>query len=64
MTQRVQVQGLGEAPTVKPVGLPTYQYKIAQPVAAPPKILQFAGDLEQAGLLMKGYAAYRKQLEI
>ena len=61
MTQRVQVQGLGEAPTVKPVGLPTYQYKITQPVAAPPKILQFAGDLEQAGLLMKGYAAYKQQ---
>lgn len=58
---RVQVQGLGEAPTVKPVGLPTYQYKITQPVAAPPKILQFAGDLEQAGLLMKGYAAYKQQ---
>lgn len=58
---RVQVQGLGEAPTVKPVGLPTYQYKIAQPVAAPPKILQFAGDLAQAGLLMKGYAAYKQQ---
>jgi len=61
MTQRVQVQGLGEAPTVKPVGLPAYQYKIAQPVAAPPKILQFAGDLEQAGLLMKGYAGYKQQ---
>lgn len=61
MTQRVQVKGLGEAPTVKPVGLPTYQYKIAQPVAAPPKILQFAGDLAQAGLLMKGYAAYKQQ---
>ena len=58
---RVQVKGLGEAPTVKPVGLPTYQYKIAQPVAAPPKILQFAGDLEQAGLLMKGYAGYKQQ---
>ena len=58
---RVQVQGLGEAPTVKPVGLPTYQYKIAQPVAAPPKILQFAGDLAQAGLLMKGYAGYKQQ---
>ena len=61
MTQRVQVKGLGEAPTVKPVGLPTYQYKIAQPVAAPPKILQFAGDLAQAGLLMKGYAGYKQQ---
>jgi len=61
MTQRVQVKGLGEAPTVKPVGLPTYKYKITQPVAAPPKILQFAGDLAQAGLLMKGYAAYKQQ---
>ena len=61
MTQRVQVKGLGEAPTVKPVGLPKYQYKITQPVAAPPKILQFAGDLAQAGLLMKGYAGYKQQ---
>ena len=58
---RVQVQGLGEAPTVKPVGLPKYQHKIAQPVAAPPKILQFAGDLAQAGLLVKGYAGYKQQ---
>lgn len=61
MAQRVQVKGLGEAPTVKPVGLPTYKYKITQPVAAPPKILQFAGDLAQAGLLMKGYAGYKQQ---
>jgi hypothetical protein len=61
MTQRVQVKGLGEAPAVKPVGLPKYQYKIAQPIAPPPKILQFAGDLEQAGLLMKGYAGYKQQ---
>ena len=30
MAERVQVQGLGEAPTVQPVDLPGFQYGIGQ----------------------------------
>jgi len=59
--QRVQVQGLGEAPTVQPVDLPGFQFGIAQQQAPTPKLLKFAGDLEQAGLLVKGYAGIRQQ---
>ena len=59
--QRVQVQGLGEAPTVQPVDLPGFQYGITQQQAPIPKLLKFAGDLEQAGLLVKGYAGIRQQ---
>ena len=58
---RVQVQGLGEAPTVQPVDLPGFQFGIAQQQAPTPKLLKFAGDLEQAGLLVKGYAGIRQQ---
>jgi len=59
--QRVQVQGLGEAPTIQPVDLPGFQFAITQQQAPTPKLLKFAGDLEQAGLLVKGYAGIRQQ---
>jgi len=59
--QRVQVQGLGEAPTVQPVDLPGFQFGITQQQAPTPKLLKFAGDLQQAGLLVKGYAGIRQQ---
>jgi hypothetical protein len=58
---RVQVQGLGEAPTVQPVDLPGFQFGIAQQQAPTPKLLKFADDLQQAGLLVKGYAGIRQQ---
>ena len=59
--QRVQVQGLGEAPTVQPVDLPGFQFGITQQQAPAPKLLKFADDLQQAGLLVKGYAGIRQQ---
>jgi hypothetical protein len=62
--QRVQVQGLGEAPTVQPVDLPGFQFGIAQQQAAKPQaspLLRLAGDFEKAGLLVKGYAGIRQQ---
>lgn len=58
---RVLVEGLGEAPTVQPVDLPGFQFAITQQQAPTPKLLKFAGDLEQAGLLVKGYAGIRQQ---
>lgn len=58
---RVQVEGLGEAPTVQPVDLPGFQFGITQQQAPAPKLLKFADDLQQAGLLVKGYAGIRQQ---
>lgn len=64
--KRVEVQGLGEAPSVKPVGLPGYQYGITQ-LQAPKlqvgtsKILKFAGDLSKFGKLSESYLGFRKQ---
>jgi len=64
--KRVEVQGLGEAPSVKPVGLPGYQYGITQLQAPKPqvgtaKILKFAGDLSKFGKLSESYLGFRKQ---
>ena len=64
--KRVEVQGLGEAPSVKPVGLPGYQHGITQ-LQAPKlqvgtsKILKFAGDLSKFGKLSESYLGFRKQ---
>lgn len=64
--KRVEVQGLGEAPSVKPVGLPGYQYGITQIQAPKPqvgtaKLLKFAGDLSKFGKLGETYLGFRKQ---
>jgi hypothetical protein len=64
--KRVEVQGLGEAPSIKPVGLPGYQYGITQLQAPKPqvgtaKILKFAGDLSKFGKLSESYLGFRKQ---
>jgi len=61
--ERVQVQGLGEAPTVQPVDLPGYQYGIVQPKAGTNKLLQLAGDLEKVGLIGKQYSQLQVQQE-
>jgi len=63
MDERVQVQGLGEAPTVQPVDLPGYQYGIVQPKAGTNKLLQLAGDLEKVGLIGKQYSQLQVQQE-
>ena len=64
--KRVEVQGLGEAPSVKPVGLPSYQYGITQLQAPKPqvgtsKLLKFAGDLSKVGKLSESYLGFRQQ---
>jgi hypothetical protein len=59
--QRVQVQGVGEAPVVAPVALPGFQYGIAQRKAGTNNLLRLAGDLEQVGLITKGYAGIVQQ---
>lgn len=59
--QRVQVQGVGEAPVVAPVALPGFQYGIAQRKAGTNNLLQLAGNLEQVGLITKGYAGIVQQ---
>lgn len=58
---RVQVQGLGPAPTVQPVNLPSFQYGIAQPQAGTNNLLKLAGNLEQFGKITKGYASLVQQ---
>lgn len=63
MAERVQVQGLGEAPTVQPVDLPGFQYGITQQRAGTNKLLQFAGDLEKVGLIGKQYSQLQVQQE-
>jgi hypothetical protein len=55
MAERVQVQGLGEAPTVQPVDLPGYQYGIVQPKAGRNKAMDLADSLAQFGLITKQY---------
>ena len=59
--QRVQVQGVGEAPVVAPVALPGFNYGIAQRKAGTNNLLQLAGNLEQVGLITKGYAGIVQQ---
>jgi hypothetical protein len=64
--KRVEVQGLGEAPSVKPVDLPGYQYGITQLQAPKPqvgtaKLLKFAGDLSKFGKLSESYLGFRQQ---
>jgi len=64
--KRVEVQGLGEAPSVKPVGLPSYQYGITQLQAPKPqvgtsKLLKFAGDLSKVGKLSESYLGLRQK---
>jgi len=64
--KRVEVQGLGEAPSVKPVDLPGYQYGITQLQAPKPqvgtaKLLKFAGDLSKFGKLGESYLGFRQQ---
>lgn len=61
---RVQVQGLGPAPTVQPVNLPSFQYGIAQPQAGTNNLLKLAGNLEQFGKITKGYAGIVQQQSV
>lgn len=61
--ERVQVQGLGEAPTVQPVDLPGFQYGITQRRAGTNKLLQLAGDLEKIGMIGKQYSQLQVQQE-
>jgi len=61
---RVQVQGLGPAPTVQPVNLPSFQYGIAQPQAGTNNLLKLAGNLEQFGKIAKGYAGVVQQQSV
>jgi len=55
MAERVQVQGLGEAPTVQPVDLPGFQYGINQPRAGTNKALQLADSLKQINPALQAY---------
>lgn len=59
--QRVQVQGLGEAPTVQPVDLPGFQYGIAQRQAGSNKLLQLADSFNKLGKITTQYGAIRQQ---
>ena len=61
MTKRVQVQGLGEAPTVQPVDLPGLQYGITQTQAGTTTLLKLAGNLEQFGKITIGYDSLAPQ---
>lgn len=63
MAERVQVQGLGEAPTVQPVDLPGYQYGIGQRRAGTNKALQLADSLKQFGYITKQYGQLQVQQE-
>jgi len=59
--QRVQVQGLGEAPSIKPVGLPSFQYGTAQRQAGTNKLLDLATGFQQLGKITTQYAGIRQQ---
>lgn len=59
--QRVQVQGLGEAPSIKPVDLPSFQYGIAQRQAGTNKLLDLASGFQQLGKITTQYAGIRQQ---
>ena len=63
MAERVQVQGLGEAPTVQPVDLPGYQYGIGQRRAGRNKAMDLADSLAQFGLITKQYGQLQVQQE-
>ncbi len=63
MAERVQVQGVGEAPTVQPVDLPGYQYGIVQPKAGRNKAMDLADSLAQFGLITKQYGQLQVQQE-
>jgi len=63
MAERVQVQGLGEAPTVQPVDLPGFQYGIGQRRASTNKALQLADSLKQFGYITKQYGQLQVQQE-
>lgn len=59
--QRVQVQGLGEAPSIKPVDLPGFQHGIAQRQASTNKLLDLASGFQQLGKITTQYAGIRQQ---
>jgi len=59
--QRVQVQGLGEAPSIKPVGLPSFQHGTAQRQAGTNKLLDLATGFQQLGKITTQYAGIRQQ---
>jgi hypothetical protein len=60
MAERVQVQGLGEAPTVQPVDLPGYQYGIVQPKAGRNKLMDLADALSQVNPILSQYSQIRQ----
>ena len=55
MAERVQVQGLGEAPTVQPVDLPGFQYGIGQRRAGRNKLMDLADALSQVNPILQQY---------
>jgi len=59
--QRVQVQGLGEAPSIKPVDLPGFQFDIPQRQAGTNKLLDLASGFQQLGKITTQYAGIRQQ---
>jgi hypothetical protein len=59
--QRVQVQGLGEAPSIKPVDLPGFQFGIPQRQAGTNKLLDLASGFQQLGKITTQYAGIRQQ---
>jgi hypothetical protein len=60
MDERVQVQGLGEAPTVQPVDLPGYQYGIGQRRAGRNKLMDLADALSQVNPILQQYGNIRR----
>src|SRR6056300_98972 len=60
MTERVQVQGLGEAPTVQPVDLPGFQYGINQRRAGRNKLMDLADALSQVNPILQQYGNIRR----
>jgi hypothetical protein len=63
MAERVQVQGLGEAPTVQPVALPGFQYGIAQRRAGRNKLMDLADALSQVNPILQQYGALQQTQE-
>ena len=60
MAERVQVQGLGEAPTVQPVDLPGFQYGINQRRAPRNKLMDLADALSQVNPILQQYGNIRR----
>jgi hypothetical protein len=63
MAERVQVQGLGDAPTVQPVNLPGYQYGINQRRASAVgrnKLMDLADALSQVNPILSQYSQIRQ----